>query len=247
MRYFFILLVLLMGACGASKIQFSSDRPESMNDIIGTYEAQFIKLGGETWKSNLTLRTNNTYTYEESDLNNNHPVLRKKGRVEYGNKKEICALKDGDNVLFYFKREQNILEECTEKGKILKRYNRRFSVKRNDNELTNKYWKLIELRGQKISSKNMDKEAHVQFKTQESMATGNSGCNQFSGKFEILSDNRFRVYPLLRTEMYCEKVPWENDFFEALENSEGYHIKNDTLQIFKAKMAPSAIFVAVYF
>jgi heat shock protein HslJ len=247
MNRLFLLLLVVVGSCGISKLQFSTVRPESLKAISGSYEASFTKPGGEKWKANLILRNNDVYNYEEFDENSNHPVLRKKGKMEFSNKKDVIALKDGEQVLFYFRLVNEILEQTDERGKVLKKYNRRFSKKIDDKEITNKYWKLIEFKGLKIENKEVKREAHLQFRLDNQLVSGNSGCNQYSGKFELLGNNKIRIYPLIRTEMYCENVPWENDYFQTLENIEGYHVSNDTLQLFKAKMAPSAKFVAVYF
>lgn len=246
MRYY-LFLFLFLGACAASNLQFTTSRPESMSKLTGSYEASFVKPGGESWKANLIIRENDIYNYEEFDVNGNHPIIRKKGRMEYVEKKDLIALRDEEEILFYFKIVNAILEQTDASGKILKNYNRRFSRKVDDRELTNKYWKLIEFKGQKVEIKEAKREAHIQFKLDAQLVNGNSGCNQYSGKFEILGENKIRIYPLIRTEMYCENVPWEADYFQTLENIEGYHVSNDTLQLFKAKMAPSAKFVAVYF
>lgn len=48
------------------------------------------------------------------------------------------------------------------------------------------------------------------------------------------------------TRMACIKPTVEEAFIKVLETADNYTVKNDTLQLNKARMAPLAKFVAVY-
>lgn len=115
-------------------------------------------------------------------------------------------------------------------------------------EITEKYWKLIEINGQKVTSENFaSKEPHLILKKEENRVNGNGGCNSFFGTYELQADaNRISFSKIGSTRMACVKPTVENDFFNVLETVDNYTVKNDTLQLNKARMAPLAKFVAVY-
>lgn len=115
-------------------------------------------------------------------------------------------------------------------------------------EITEKYWKLIEINGQKVTAENFAaKEPHLILKKEENRVNGNGGCNSFFGTYELQANvNRISFSKIGSTRMACLKPTVENDFFKVLETVDNYTIKNDTLQLNKARMAPLAKFVAVY-
>lgn len=115
------------------------------------------------------------------------------------------------------------------------------------NQLQEKYWKLIEIRGQKVTSENYLKEPHFILKAKDNRIVGNSGCNSFSGTYELTPEtNRIAIYNIAMTRMACIKPTVEEAFIKVLETADNYTVKNDTLQLNKARMAPMAKFVAVY-
>ena len=115
------------------------------------------------------------------------------------------------------------------------------------NQLQEKYWKLIEIRGQKVTSENYLKEPHFILKAKDNRIVGNSGCNSFSGTYELTPEtNRIAIYNIAMTRMACIKPTVEEAFIKVLETADNYTVKDDTLQLNKARMAPMAKFVAVY-
>lgn len=115
------------------------------------------------------------------------------------------------------------------------------------NQLPEKYWKLIEIRGQKVTSENYLKEPHFILKAKDNRIVGNSGCNSFSGTYELTPEtNRIAIYNIAMTRMACIKPTVEEALIKVLETVDNYTVKNDTLQLNKARMAPMAKFVAVY-
>lgn len=115
-------------------------------------------------------------------------------------------------------------------------------------EMVEKYWKLIEINGQKVTAENFaSKEPHLILKSEENRVTGNGGCNSFFGTYSLQTDvNRISFSKIGATRMACLQPTVESDFFNILETVDNYTVKNDTLQLNKARMAPMAKFVAVY-
>jgi heat shock protein HslJ len=113
-----------------------------------------------------------------------------------------------------------------------------------DQKITEKQWKLIELRGKPVARQKS--EARFILETEKSRITGNGGCNSFSGGYELLEGNRIRFSKVVSTMMECENMYIEFGFLKVLETADNYTIKGDTLSLNKARMAPLARFVPVY-
>lgn len=115
-------------------------------------------------------------------------------------------------------------------------------------EVLEKYWKLIEINGQKVTADDFaDREPYLILKSIDNRVTGNGGCNSFFGTYELQSNvNRISFSKMGSTRMACIKPTVENDFLKVLETVDNYTVKNDTLQLNKARMTPLAKFSAVY-
>ncbi|MFV0377035.1 MAG: META domain-containing protein [Mangrovibacterium sp.] len=117
-----------------------------------------------------------------------------------------------------------------------------------DHSVTEKYWKLVELNGQPVSmGENQAKEAHFILKEADKRITGNSGCNQFSGTYELADGNRIQFSQLVSTKMACLDMSLEQRFLKVLSTVDNYSLNGDSLTLNRARMAPLARFVAVYF
>ncbi len=113
--------------------------------------------------------------------------------------------------------------------------------------ITEKYWKLVELYGQKVTmDKNQQKEVHIILKSSSGALTGYSGCNSLMGGYNTEAGNRIKFSNIAVTLRACDNLDSEKTFLNALEQADNYTIRNDTLSLNKAKMAPLAIFEAVY-
>ncbi|MFQ3229926.1 META domain-containing protein [Reinekea sp.] len=117
------------------------------------------------------------------------------------------------------------------------------------NTITEKYWKLIELKGQKVTiSPGQEKEAHFVLHTEASKLAGYSGCNAFFGEYTLSEGNRIRFENLASTMRACPDLNVsEQELFQVFGMVDNYTIHNDTLQLNIGRRAPLAVFNAVYF
>lgn len=76
-----------------------------------------------------------------------------------------------------------------------------------------------------------DKKFNLKFDTENSMVSGNDGCNSFSGKAEI-NGNQINFGPFMKTRMYCEKVITDKHFYKLIGETDRFKIKGDKLQFF---------------
>lgn len=116
-----------------------------------------------------------------------------------------------------------------------------------DTVITEKYWKLIELYGKPFRVDSvMNREPYFILHLTDNKVTGNGGCNQFHGEYELKIGSGIRFSRLASTLMACPKLDDERKYLNALETADSYTLRRDTLTLNKARMAPLARFVAVY-
>jgi heat shock protein HslJ len=115
-------------------------------------------------------------------------------------------------------------------------------------EITNKYWKLVELMGKKVQHNEINKrEPHMILRYDGNKVTGSGGCNTFNSTYELKEGSRITFSKVAATLMACENMETEHEFFRILEMADNYFLSADTLVLHKARMAPLARFEAVYF
>lgn len=112
--------------------------------------------------------------------------------------------------------------------------------------ITEKYWKLVELRGQPVA--RLEQEPHLILKAQEGRVTGFSGCNNFTGTYTLdAASARISFGPLAMTRKFCATgMDVERAFSEVLGEADNYSLSGDNLTLNRARMAPLARFEAVY-
>lgn len=132
--------------------------------------------------------------------------------------------------------------ETIKSGKII------FSAMEEE-EIINKYWKLITLDGQPVlMTADQEKEQYFILKSDNTI-NGFAGCNYFNGTYELQELNRIRFNENMAvTKKYCadENIK-EYDFLEVFMLADNYIITGDTLSLNVGRSAPLAVFEAVYF
>jgi heat shock protein HslJ len=115
--------------------------------------------------------------------------------------------------------------------------------------ITEKYWKLVRLEGQKVTmGKNQEREIYFMLKTEQNQVRGFAGCNTFKGTYTLEKGQRIRFSSLAATRKACPEVDLnESEFLEVFELADNYSIKGDTLSLNVGRRAPLAVFEAVYF
>ena len=115
-----------------------------------------------------------------------------------------------------------------------------------DLALVEKYWKLVELNGVSVADKNNPKEPHIIFKIDDNRFNGNAGCNNIMGSYQIKQPGRISFSEVASTMMMCLNMETEELLKRSLNVADSYIVKNDSLTLNRARMAPLARFVAVY-
>ena len=108
-----------------------------------------------------------------------------------------------------------------------------------------KKWRLIELNGQAIAdmAERPAKIPFIQFDDKRRVS-GNSSCNRFFGTYELNLNDRISFSPMGMTRMAClHDTNIEADLMQVLSSADSYVLRNDTLVLNRARMAPLARWV----
>jgi len=78
-----------------------------------------------------------------------------------------------------------------------------------------------------------DTRVTVIFESEDKEMSGNGGCNNYGGGYEIGGSNLTVVGPVFATEMWCweEKGAQESAFLEAIQAAETWDVVGDSLTI----------------
>lgn len=113
-------------------------------------------------------------------------------------------------------------------------------------DMTNMYWKLVELDGQPAIA-GAQPEPHLRVAVDGSSVLGSTGCNSFRGRLELARE-RVKFGPLATTLMACldpQLGSQEQRLLRALEAANRAAVSGDSLTLY-AKDRPVARFTAVY-
>lgn len=112
-----------------------------------------------------------------------------------------------------------------------------------ENTITDKTWKLIELNGNTITQNENQKAPYFILNSETEAISGYSGCNSFNGGYTITRGNQIKFSKMISTMMACMDVPYEQEFLNVFETVDNYFLSGNTLSINKGKMAPLAKFI----
>jgi len=111
-----------------------------------------------------------------------------------------------------------------------------------DMALVGKRWRAFELFGKPVGPVN-NKVANISF-TGDNRFSGNAGCNNLSGSFQTTGNFRIRFSQVAVTQMMCINMDVETQFLQVINTADSYVVRDDTLTLIRARMAPLARLVA---
>ena len=220
-------------------------------DWDGKYEGIMPCADCEGIQTLMKLNNDLTYTIQTKYLGKDDKIFESSGTFNWDKDGGKIALNNVDSALgarYYWVGENHVIQLDLEGNRITGNLADKYILKKVDNLITEKYWKLVELNGKKVQNTEKDKrEPHMILKAENNRVHGSGGCNTFNGSFELREGNRISFSKIVSTLMACENMETEAQFFKVLEMADNYFISADTLILNKVKMAPLARFEAVYF
>ena len=100
-----------------------------------------------------------------------------------------------------------------------------------DSTLENTYWRLVRLADKPVVTGEGKQEINMTFRGENNGVSGFSGCNRFSGVYE-LSDDSLIFKPLMSTQMACHNEGnLESAFLMALGETSSFKINGEILTL----------------
>lgn len=227
----------------------TGDNSMTVLDWDGTYQGVIRCADCEGIQLVIKLNTDLTYSLQMKYLGKDGKVFESSGTLKWNKEGNKITLHQTDNTesKIYFVGE-NFIKQLDVKGNpITGDLAEKYILRKVDNQITEKYWKLVELYGSKVQHTEMGKrETHMILKAENNRVHGSGGCNTFNGSYELKEGNRISFSKIASTLMACENMETEAQFFKVLEMADNYFISADTLILNRVKMAPLARFEAVY-
>jgi len=212
-------------------------------DWSGTYQGTLPCADCPGIRYVLTLNEDNSYQLKTQYLERGDSVFTESGKFTWNENGNQITLADrgekfqvGENRLFHLDMEGNRIT-----GDLAEHY----ILSKATATITGRYWKLVEIQGKAVVDGTTQKEPYIRLNTEENRVEASGGCNGMGGTYELSDPNRIKFSQLIGTMMACENMEVENGLRRALESADSYHLQGDTLQLFRARMAPLARFVAV--
>ena len=217
-------------------------------DWEGRYNGVLPCANCEGIETTINLNADKTFLIREAYLGKGEDPMEETGSFDWtedGGSVELETVlggkrtyKVGENVLIARDTEGNEI-----KGEIAETY--RLEKAFADQEIENVTWELVEMDGGKINYGKEDTPAYFILTSSEGRVSGNLGCNNFFGTYELQHGMRIEFSPLGATMMACPNMSTETRLNEVLQTVDNYTIADGVLSLNKARMAPLAVFKAV--
>ncbi|HSQ46276.1 MAG TPA: copper resistance protein NlpE N-terminal domain-containing protein [Lutibacter sp.] len=256
-----ILIILTIfttiSACKTDKksIQSTEATPDNSRtslDWKGVYRGVLPCADCEGIQTEIALNIDLTYQITSKYLGKNEEAFKEIGTFIWDDAGAKITLKNaepnsatnqylvGENMLFKLDADGNRIEgELKEKYQLKKVY--------FDTEIAEKYWKLVELNGNKIIlDKNQNTGPHLMLKNENSQVYGNGGCNAIQGSYELSAGKKIKFSKMATTKMFCDYMETEQALLNVLEMADNYSVEKDTVSLKNANMLSLAKFQLIY-
>ncbi|MDR2887086.1 MAG: META domain-containing protein [Bacteroidales bacterium] len=233
--------VLSASGCNtAKKTSTSSGYDATLQEMAGIYTGTLPCVDCPGIQVRINLNSNLTYTLQ-TRYEGTEETITEPGKYEWDAVGRI--IKFDNELLGNCLPEGNTIYKLTDGKKNTGSNAENYKLAKVDRLLVEKYWKLLELYGNPVTS---PREAHIIFHIDGSRFNGNAGCNTISGSYQARDNGRIAFSQTVSTQMMCLSMETENRFKEVIGRADSYSIQGDTLTLNRARMAPIARFVAVY-
>lgn len=117
----------------------------------------------------------------------------------------------------------------------------------SDAPLTNTYWRIVKLNGERIGALEGHREPHLLLRDDQPRYNATAGCNQIIGGYQI-DDQALRFEAGASTMMACPPPldSLERRLIEALESTSSWRINAQFLELKDGRGQPLALLQAVY-
>ncbi len=99
--------------------------------------------------------------------------------------------------------------------------------------LTNTYWKLVAIDGEPFEHTTDEREPHLRFLNDDDTVSGFTGCNSFTGRFEV-RNARLEFGLIAVTQRPCmDESDLEYSYLSSLRSANRFVIEGDMLRLYR--------------
>lgn len=220
-------------------------------DWAGTYKGILPCANCEGIETTLRINSDRTFQLITKYLGKKSDSLETFGTFVWNNEGNTIVL---DNILNapnkYFVKENSLVQLDLQgnfiSGDLSDKYVLQKVTALPIYKITDVTWRLVEIQGRTVSRLDKNKKPiQLRLNSKENRVNGFAGCNNFWGSFNLQNGNRISFSKMASTLMACPDLQLETELYRVLEKVDNYTIKNNSLYLNKAKMAPLAKFEAV--
>lgn len=193
----------------------------------------------------IVLTGDGTYREKSRYLERDVAPRSEEGRFTWNAAGSVITLA-GSASAQYFVGENRLIRLAGDGSRITGPLAEHYVLTKIGDGVTEKYWKLVELRGQPVPA--LERAPYLILKAEGGRVEGYGGCNGFGGSYEIdEAASRIRFGHIASTMRACATgMDVESAFHEVLRMADNYTLAGDRLTLNRARMAPLARFEAVY-
>jgi len=211
-------------------------------DWVGVYAGTMPCADCPGIQTTVELHQDSTYTIQTKYLDKSDELFTETGKFQWsaqGNSiildndllKELLMEQDKLTALFDGKTESSIPAE-------------HYTFWKADMALVGKPWKLIELNGKPVPEGQSAKEPHIVLDMYSNRFSGNTGCNNVMGSYQLQKGGKIYFSQAVATRMMCLNMTIEEQFLKLFDVVSKYSIKGNTLILKKANGVSVAKFTS---
>jgi len=243
-----ISMFMGFNACKSKKFEEKGDlasistlhNSKNSLDWAGTYMGVVPCADCNGIETRITLNKSGTYTMIRKYMDKGD-AIETKGTFQWDDAGNTVILTNAnDNNVTNFAVGEGKLTQLDLKGNVISgNLANNYVLAKVDNLLVGKRWRLVELNGNPVNKK----DAFITFDVNSNRVSGNFGCNDFSGMYNLRTGNRIEFSQVVGTLKLCLDMETENGFKKILDMTDNYTVSDNKLSLNRARMAPLARFV----
>lgn len=242
------LMLFALGACNSQNKKNPDAAHGSQNslDWAGAYYGMLPCADCEGIETVVTINNDNTYLLQTRYVGKDEQVFETSGTFSWDKKGANITLEGIKDAPSKYQVGENKLIQLNMKGKKIKGdLADKYVLTKQQPQLTERYWKLIELNENPVESKISGREAHIILRNEGNIVNGNGGCNSLRGTYS-LDGEKITLSQMIMTMMACPNMEAEHEFTQALGKVVKYTLVGDNLILLDADAKPLAKFEVVY-
>ncbi|MTI41081.1 copper resistance protein NlpE N-terminal domain-containing protein [Fulvivirga lutimaris] len=225
----------------------TGDNSQNALDWEGTYQGTLPCADCEGIQTEIILKGDESFTMTTQYLGKDDERNVSTGSFKWDESGSNITLNEDPNL--QYKVGEFVLFKLDNEGnRITGELSENYMLRKIDDQITERYWKLSSLNGIPITvAETQPREAHFILKNQEKKVNGHTGCNVMNGTFETGPDRKLEFKGMISTRRACMNVPYESEFTQMLDKVRSYNLVGDTLILKSESDAELAKLYSVYF